>query len=83
MSATRTVQASPFRIVSVSLARTAREIRPDAAILLTSGYLGEASPDAVGEFALIDKPYERSVLAAKLREVCGGRRRAKKAAATV
>jgi len=52
----------------LQLARTAREMRPDLKILLTSGYVGEAARVA-DEFPLIEKPYERTALAARLREL--------------
>jgi CheY-like chemotaxis protein len=58
----------PGGISGIELAQAARELRPELKILLTSGYLGERPAD-IAEFALIDKPYERNALAAKLREV--------------
>jgi CheY-like chemotaxis protein len=61
----------PGGMSGVQLARLASEIRPDLGILLTSGYVGEQSPIAENEFPLIDKPYERATLAAKLRQVLG------------
>ena len=52
----------------VDLAHEIRSLRPDVGILLTSGYLGHrAAP--TNAFALIDKPYEPSTLAARVREV--------------
>ena len=53
----------------VQLAELARELRPDLKVLLSSGYVGEAVSTAGVAFEIIDKPYERSVLAAKLREL--------------
>ena len=53
----------------VELARIARTMRPDLKVLLTSGYIGEAVSMAGDAFDLIDKPYERSALAAKLTEL--------------
>ena len=53
-----------------ALERTARELRPGLKVLLTSGYLGDVRAELAGEFPLIDKPYERAHLAAKLRELC-------------
>ena len=53
----------------VQLAELARELRPDLKVLLSSGYVGEAFSTAGVAFEIIDKPYERSVLAAKLREL--------------
>jgi CheY-like chemotaxis protein len=76
----------PGGISGVQLARLARDLRPDMKVVLTSGYVGAAAQDG-GDFELIDKPYERSVLANKLREVLDGsakpgpaKRRAKQAA---
>ena len=40
-------------------------------MLLTSGYVGEASALEGGEFPLLAKPYERTALAAKVRETLG------------
>jgi CheY-like chemotaxis protein len=59
----------PGGVSGVQLARMASEVRPELAILLTSGYVGENSPIGENEFPLIDKPYERATLAAKLRQV--------------
>ena len=69
----------------VELARLAREARPELKVLLTSGYVGQALALAGNEFELIDKPYERATLAAKVSELMsedgedvpaeGGRRR--------
>ena len=61
----------PGGVSGVQLARMASEVRPELAILLTSGYVGETSPIGENEFPLIDKPYERASLAAKLRQVPG------------
>jgi len=52
----------------LQLARTAREMRPGLKVLLTSGYVGEAARVA-DEFPLIEKPYERAMLASRLREL--------------
>ena len=52
----------------IELARAAREVRPNLPVLLTSGYVGER-PAESEDLALIDKPYERSALASRLREV--------------
>jgi signal transduction histidine kinase/FixJ family two-component response regulator len=62
----------PGGMSGVQLARLASEIRPQLGILLTSGYVGDKSPIAENEFPLIDKPYERATLAAKLRQVLAG-----------
>jgi CheY-like chemotaxis protein len=48
------------------LAHRARAIRPDLKVLLSSGYLGEAGALVGDAFEMIDKPYERSTLAARL-----------------
>ncbi len=50
----------------VELAKLARGMRPELKVLLTSGYVGEAITLAGDAFELIDKPYERSALAARL-----------------
>ncbi|HYD08102.1 MAG TPA: ATP-binding protein, partial [Reyranella sp.] len=56
----------------VDLAHQIRDLRPDVGVLLTSGYIGHRTAPT-GAFALIDKPYEPSILAARVREVLGGR----------
>jgi signal transduction histidine kinase len=48
------------------LAHRARAIRPDLKVLLSSGYVGEAGSLVGGAFEMIDKPYERTTLAARL-----------------
>jgi len=53
----------------VELARRARVLRPDLKVLLSSGYVGEAVSLTGSAFELIDKPYERSTLAARLNEL--------------
>ena len=53
----------------VQLAESARELRPGLKVLLSSGYVGEAVSTAGVAFEIIDKPYERGVLASKLREL--------------
>ena len=57
----------PGGISGVQLAHMARELRPGLKVLLTSGYVGEAGQGE--EFDLMDKPYERTALANKLREL--------------
>jgi signal transduction histidine kinase len=52
----------------VQLAREARVLRPELKVLLTSGYVGDSSDLDGGEFPLLPKPYERSALAATVRE---------------
>ena len=47
----------------------ARKHRPDLRILLTSGYVGELPVLADDRYPLIDKPFEREALAARLREL--------------
>jgi len=58
----------PGGVGGVQLAREARKLRPALKVLLTSGYVGEASALDGGEFPLLAKPYERIALAAKVRE---------------
>ena len=48
------------------LAHRARALRPGLKVLLSSGYLGEAGSLVGDAFEMIDKPYERSTLAARL-----------------
>ena len=73
----------PGGISGLHLARSARELRPELQVLLTSGFLGEdrAGPDY--EFPLLDKPYETAQLAATLRKLLDrpADRTARKAAA--
>ncbi|MCR5879732.1 response regulator [Phenylobacterium sp. J367] len=76
----------PGGVSGVSLARTAREIRPDLRVLLTSGFVGEGAVIEDAEFPLLDKPYETALLAAKLRKLldkppAAGRRKKSRAAA--
>jgi CheY-like chemotaxis protein len=59
----------PGGVSGVSLARTARELRPGLPVLLTSGFVGEGAVLETAEFPLLDKPYETQLLAAKLRKV--------------
>ena len=63
----------PGGVSGVSLARTARELRPELAILLSSGFIGEGAATQDVEFQLLDKPYETSVMAAKLRDLLDNR----------
>ncbi|MET0273984.1 MAG: response regulator [Phenylobacterium sp.] len=68
----------PGGVSGVSLARTARELRPDLKVLLTSGFVGEGAVVETAEFPLLDKPYETTLLAARLRKLLDqkqGRRR--------
>ena len=73
----------PGGVSGVSLARTARELRPDLRVLLTSGFVGEGAVLETDEFPLLDKPYETGLLAAKLRKLLErpARRRAKRSRA--
>ncbi len=59
----------PGGVSGVTLARTAREIRPHLRVLLTSGFVGEGAVIENAEFPLLDKPYETALLAAKLRKL--------------
>jgi signal transduction histidine kinase len=66
------------------LAHRARAIRPDLKVLLSSGYVGEAGSLVGDAFEMIDKPYERSTLAARLAAIlndndppAAGRRRSR------
>jgi CheY-like chemotaxis protein len=59
----------PGGVSGVSLARTARELRPGLRVLLTSGFVGEGAVIEDAEFPLLDKPYETALLAAKLRKL--------------
>ncbi|HKR89047.1 MAG TPA: response regulator [Phenylobacterium sp.] len=67
----------PGGVNGVSLARTARELRPGLPILLSSGFVGERAGTEDVEFELLDKPYETAVVAAKLRSLLGPARRAR------
>jgi PAS domain S-box-containing protein len=67
----------PGGVSGVSLARTAREIRPELRVLLTSGFIGEGAVIEDAEFPLLDKPYETTLLAAKLRRLLDKPRRKK------
>ena len=59
----------PGGVSGLSLARTARELRADLRVLLTSGFVGENRVIEGREFPLLDKPYETAVLAATLRKL--------------
>jgi signal transduction histidine kinase/DNA-binding response OmpR family regulator len=59
----------PGGVSGVSLARTARDLRPGLRVLLTSGFVGEGAVLETAEFPLLDKPYETVLLAAKLRKL--------------
>ena len=66
----------------VELARRAKVLRPDLKVLLSSGYVGEAVSMAPDSFDLIDKPYERSTLAARLAQLLGPSGRGKRKASS-
>ena len=69
----------PGGVSGVSLARTAREVRPDLRVLLTSGFVGEGGAAlAAREFPLLDKPYDAAELAARLRALLAARPKAKR-----
>ncbi|MDB5457338.1 MAG: multi-sensor hybrid histidine kinase, partial [Caulobacter sp.] len=57
----------PGGMSGFDLARKARNLRPDLGVLLTSGYVGDETAVWENEFPLIDKPFERPALAAKIR----------------
>ncbi|HWE46676.1 MAG TPA: response regulator [Caulobacteraceae bacterium] len=63
----------PGGMSGVELAREAKRLRPEIRVLLASGFVGDEAVFTQSEFPLIEKPYERAVLAAKLREVLGAR----------
>ncbi|MDP8917201.1 MAG: ATP-binding protein, partial [Pseudomonadota bacterium] len=68
----------PGGVSGLQLAQAVREVRPDAKILLTSGYVGELAAAGQTEFPLIDKPYERVALASKLHELLAAKTPAKR-----
>ena len=59
----------PGGVSGLSLARTAREMRPNLRVLLTSGFIGEDRAIEGREFPLLNKPYEAAVLASTLRKL--------------
>jgi CheY-like chemotaxis protein len=64
----------PGGLSGIELARTARQLKPELKVVLSSGYVGdEASHDLMrGEFSFLPKPYRPAELAAKLTEVLAG-----------
>ncbi|HEY4032064.1 MAG TPA: response regulator [Caulobacteraceae bacterium] len=60
----------PGGMSGIQLAKSARKLRPDLPILLTSGYAGGQGA-ADDEFAFLSKPYELGVLASRLRDLIG------------
>ncbi|MDB5448456.1 MAG: sensor histidine kinase/response regulator, partial [Phenylobacterium sp.] len=71
----------PGGVSGVSLARTARELRPGLLVLLTSGFVGEGAAADQVEFPLLDKPYETAAMAQKLRKLLDETASAPRAAA--
>ena len=62
----------PKGMNGIQLARQARELRPNLPVLLTSGYGFHAlSAGADDGFPLLQKPYGRQSLAARLRDLIG------------
>jgi signal transduction histidine kinase len=59
----------PGGVNGVELAHLARAERPELKVLLTSGYVGDEAASWGNAFPLIDKPYLRPALAAKIRAV--------------
>jgi CheY-like chemotaxis protein len=60
----------PGGMSGIQLAKSARKLRPDLPILLTSGYAGGQGAADDG-FAFLSKPYELGVLATRLRDLIG------------
>ena len=65
----------PGGMNGIELARQAMVLKPDLQILLTSGYLGESARHEPHDFPLVDKPYQRADLAARLTVVMAGKDR--------
>ena len=65
----------PGGMNGAQLAVEARRLRPELKVLLTSGYVGEASAQGpiAQDMDLLSKPYRRDELAQKLRVVLGRR----------
>jgi CheY-like chemotaxis protein len=61
----------PGGVSGVSLAKTARELRPGLAVLLSSGFLRDGGGEDL-EFPLLDKPYETAAMAARIRKLLDG-----------
>src|SRR5262249_17200741 len=59
----------PGGISGMELAREVRRLKPEMAVLLASGFVADEKVLTQSEFPLIEKPYERAALAAKIREV--------------
>jgi signal transduction histidine kinase/DNA-binding response OmpR family regulator len=73
----------PGGVNGIELARRARGLRPELKVLLTSGYVGEAGLGESHDFEVIDKPYQRTQLAERLRSVFKSRRVAERSSADV
>jgi CheY-like chemotaxis protein len=69
----------PGGVNGVELAREALRERPELKVLLTSGYIGDEASSWANQFPMIDKPYSRPEMAAKLRGVLDGDVSARKA----
>jgi CheY-like chemotaxis protein len=67
----------PGGMAGDQLASRALQLRPGIKVLLTSGYAAQSSGGAalVGGFPMITKPYRRTELAIKLREILDKPRR--------
>ena len=65
----------PGGMNGIELARRAMVLKPDLQILLTSGYLGESARHEPHDFPLVDKPYQRADLAARLTVAMAGKDR--------
>ena len=65
----------PGGMNGAQLAVSARKLRPELKVLLTSGYVGDAGQDALlqQDVPVLTKPYRRDELAEKLRLVLGSR----------
>jgi len=74
-SQARATQACPPLPDGVELAKQVRERRPDVKVLLVSGYAADALEKAghrSAELDLLTKPFKRSVVARRIREVLRG-----------
>jgi len=71
----------PGAMSAVELAALARRLRPDIAVLLTSGYARDLIPDASrSEYPMIAKPYRGEELGLRVRQALGVRPRPKEPA---
>ncbi|HEV2081030.1 MAG TPA: response regulator [Brevundimonas sp.] len=59
----------PGGVNGIELARRATAAHPGLHVLLTSGYVGESALGDAHDFEVIEKPYERAALAARLRSI--------------